>query len=180
MPEEQTPAVPAQESPAPTAPAVEAPPWGTDFDASKAWSLVQNLRADKEKLAQRPVLSDEQKQQLGEYNQLVQASKSDAQRLEEAARAAQSDAELARSETVRYKVAATYGISAEHFDLLGSGTEAEITARAERLAALVASKAPVPPTAAPSTRPVAQLRPGATPGEAETEDDVLYAQLFGK
>lgn len=175
---EETPAVPAQEPPAST-PAVETPPWGEDFDAQKAWSLVQNLRADKDKLAQRPALSDEQRQQLGEYDKLVQASKSDAQRLEEAARTAQSDADQARAEAVRYKAAATHGISAEHFDLLGSGTEAEITARAEKLAALVAAKATVPPTAPPSTRPVQQLRPGATPGEAETEDDVLYAQIFG-
>ena len=31
--------------------APETPPWGEDFNAERAWTLVQNLRADKDKLS---------------------------------------------------------------------------------------------------------------------------------
>lgn len=167
----------AQAAPEPQQPA-EAPPWGDDFDAEKAWKLVQNLRADKEKLASRPALTPEQQKQLDEYNRLVEASKSETQRLSEAAETARRDAETARAEAIRYKVAATHGLTADHFDLLGSGTEEEISARAEKIAALLSQQQPPTPTPLP-TRPVEQLRPGATPGEAESPDDVLYKQLFG-
>lgn len=175
---EPTPATPATPE-VPAAP-VDAPPWGEDFDPAKAWNLVQNLRADKEKLAQRPALTDEQKRQLSEYNSLVEASKTEAQRQAEAVETAKREAESARAEAIRYKAAATHGISAEHFDLLGSGTEEEITARAAKISALLAAQATTPPVTPPTTRPVEHLRPGATPGDAESEDDVLYAQLFGK
>jgi hypothetical protein len=159
--------------------AAEAPPWGDDFDPEKAWKLVQNLRADKEKLSSRPALTPQQQQQLDEYNRLVEASKSEAQRQQEALEAANREAETARAEAIRYRAAATHGLSAEHFDLLGSGTEEEVSARAEKIAALLAAQAGPAPATAPQTRPVEQLRPGATPGEAESADDVLYKQLFG-
>ena len=159
--------------------APETPPWGDDFDPEKAWKLVQNLRADKEKLASRPTLSPEQQQQLDEYNRLVEASKSEAQRQAEAVEAARREAEMTRAEAIRYKAAATHGIGAEHFDLLGTGTEEEVSARAEKIAALLAAQAGPAPATAPQTRPVEQMRPGATPGEAESADDVLYKQLFG-
>lgn len=72
----------------------DAPPWGEDFDAEKAWSLVQNLRADKEKLSHRPTLTDEQKQKLSEFDKLQEASKSE---LEKAQDAVKREAERATS-----------------------------------------------------------------------------------
>ena len=125
---------------------------------------------------------NELKPKAEQFTKLEEASKSEAQRLAEAAEAAKRDTESARSEAIRYKAAATHGISAEHFDLLGSGTEEEITARAEKIATLLAekAKAQTSPTGAPiPTRPVEQMRPGATPGQAESAEDVLYKQLFG-
>ncbi|HET6916600.1 MAG TPA: hypothetical protein VFH56_10975 [Acidimicrobiales bacterium] len=115
-----------------------------------------------------------------QFRALEEASKSEAQRLADAAETAKREAEAARSDAIRYKVAATHGIDAEHFDLLGSGTEEEISARAEKIAALIAAKAQAQATPTPlPTRPVEQMRPGATPGEAESAEDVLYKQLFG-
>lgn len=175
------PAAPAQE-PNPAAPAAT-PPWGTDFDAEKAWNLVQNLRADKDKLAARPVLTDEQKTQLAEYQKVVEASKTEAQRLADSAAAAQREAETAKAEAIRYKAAATHKIGAEHFDLLGTGTEDEVLARAEKVAALLTAQAavvpPVVPPTTPTTRPVEQLQPGATPAGAVDEDELVYQTLFG-
>jgi hypothetical protein len=176
------PAVPAQEPTAPPAPpaAPAAPPWGTDdqFDPAKAWSLIEGLRADKEKLSARPVLTPEQQQQLTEYQALVEASKTEAQRLAEATEAAKREAADAKADAARYKAAATYGISPEHFDLLGTGSEEEVAARAAKLAALLTPSVP-PAPGAPPTRPVEQLRPGATPAGQPNDDDVVYAALFG-
>jgi hypothetical protein len=181
MTEPQNPAVPAQA--APTAPADPAPPWGADFDPERAWKLVQDLRTDKERLAARPVLTPEQQQQLSEYNRLVEASKSETQRLTEQAAAAQRDAETAKSEALRWQAAATHGIPAEHFDLLGTGTADEITARAQKLGALLTAQAAAATTpavpGAPLTRPVEQLRPGASPAGAVDEDEQVYQALFG-
>jgi hypothetical protein len=175
------PTPPAQEPTTPPVPPVtapEAPPWGADFDAEKAWSLVQNLRADKEKLAQRPVLTPEQQKQLGEFNALVEASKTEAQRLADATELARREAAEAKAEAIRYKAAATHGIPAEHFDLLGSGSEEEVAARAAKIAALLPKGTPPPPPA-PGARPVEQLTPGATPANQPTDDELIYAKLFG-
>ena len=121
----------------------------------------------------------ELKPKAEQFDRLEEASKSEAQRLAEAAESAKRDAESARAEAIRYKAAATHGISVDHFDLLGSGTEEEISARAEKIAALLAAQAGPAAATKPPTRPVEHMRPGATPGEAESEDDVLYSKLFG-
>jgi hypothetical protein len=175
---------PVQEPPAAPAAPAAAPPWGADFDPERAWKLVQDLRADKEKLAARPTLTAEQQQQLTEYDRLVEAGKTEQQRLQEAATAAAQRAAQSEADAIRWKVAATHGIPAEDFDLLGSGTEEEITSRAQRIAAKnaaqVAAAAGTPPTTvipSPVTRPVAQMQPGATPAGAPTEDDMLLAAL---
>jgi hypothetical protein len=94
MPEEQQ---PGQEQGQQQQPA---PPWGDDFDAEKAWNLVQNLRADKEKLASRPVLDDDSKRKLAEYERLEQASKSELERKTEEVTRWQSEAEKWRTASV--------------------------------------------------------------------------------
>lgn len=176
-----TPAAPAQE---PTPPAAT-PPWGTEenFDPARAWTLIENLRAEKERLSARPALTPEQQTQLAEYNRLVEASQTEAERQANVVATANTRAETAEASAIRYKAAATYGVPAEHFDLLGSGTEEEVSARAEKirnlLAAQAAAAATTPPTTPPSTRPVEQLRPGATPGGTDSEDDAIYARLYG-
>lgn len=171
-PEQQTP------EPSEAQSSNETPPWGDDFDPARAWEKIQKANREAASLRQR-VMTPEQQQQLDEYNRLVEASKSEAQRQQEAVEQARRDAESARAEAVRYKAAATHGLSAEHFDLLGSGSEEEITARAAKIASLLAATQAAPPSTPPQTRPVEQLRPGATPGEAESPDEVLYKQLFG-
>jgi hypothetical protein len=97
MPEETLPAPPAPPAPPADPPA---PPWGDDFDAEKAWNLVQNLRADKEKLAQRPVLDDDARRKLSEYERLEQASKTELERKTEEVTRWQSEAEKWRAASV--------------------------------------------------------------------------------
>jgi hypothetical protein len=165
---------------APEAPAVTPPATQNENDLPQ-WAREAISKANREAANYRTQVA-ELKPQADQFRMLEEASKSEAQRLAEAAEAARRDADTFRSEAIRYKAAATFGIPAEHFDLLGTGTEDEISARAEKIRALLATPpaAPAAPAStAPQTRPVAQLRPGATPGEPQNEDDVLYQQLFG-
>lgn len=125
---------------------------------------------------------NELKPKADKFQELEEASKGEAQRLAEAAETARRDLESARAETIRYKAAATHGISADHFDLLGSGTEAEIEARAVKIRDMVAAhtaatQAATATTAPPVTRPVEQLRAGATPAGEVSEDDAILAKL---
>ena len=112
-PADAAPKAPPQE-PAAAAPAETpkttdaAPPWGDDpskFDPEKAWSLIQGLRADKERLSSR-VITDEQQARLSEYERLVEASKSDLERAQEAAQTQKARAEALLSRTVRSEVKA--------------------------------------------------------------------------
>jgi hypothetical protein len=86
----------------------EAPPWGDDanFDPKKAWNLIQGLKADKEKLSARPVLDDEAKQKLAEYDKIVQAQKTETQKAQEELQRWQTDAERWRGAAVASTVRA--------------------------------------------------------------------------
>jgi hypothetical protein len=167
-----TPAAPA------TAPAAE-PDQQQDIDSLPAWARESLSKANREAAQFRTQLR-ELEPVAAKARELEEAQKTEQQRQADALTAAQEAASKAQSEAVRYRVAAEHGISKDDFDLLGSGTEEEITARAVRIAERNAQIAALQgkPTAPGSERPVEQLRPGATPGEPKTEDDVLYAQLF--
>lgn len=82
------------------------PPWGDEFDAEKAWNLVQNLRNDNKKLSSREVLSADAKQKLAEYDKLVEASKSDLERLQDAVSAEKARADQLLTSAVESKVEA--------------------------------------------------------------------------
>lgn len=170
----ETPAIPAPEAAAPETP--QATP-EQDESTLPQWARDRLTKANREAAGYRTQVREleplAQKAQEAE-----EAQKTEQQRLTEQLSRAQQDAASAQAETVRYRVAATHGIGADDFDLLGSGTEEEIEARAVKIAAknaaaLAAGKAPG------SERPVEQLRPGATPGEPQSDDDVVYTSLFG-
>lgn len=63
--------------------------------------------------------------------------KSELERAQEAAEAAQRELAEARAESARLAVAAKHGIGADHLDLLTGDTEAEIEAKAVKLASLI-------------------------------------------
>jgi len=106
------------------------------------------------------------KAKAARFDELEQANKSEAERLAEEASTARADAEAARAELLRYRVAASHGITdAEDIDLFLTGRDEEtLTKQAERLAARSEeSTRPRPP------RPDAnQGRPGS--GPASTAD----------
>lgn len=187
---EQTPAQATQPVPPPPAATqpetpAETPPWGDDFDPDRAWGTIKNLR-EREKELSKNQLTPEQRKHLEEYQRLVEASQSDQERQERAIAEAQRTAETAQAQALRYEVALEHGLTKDDFELLGSGTKEELSARATYLAQLkaaataAASAQPAAPaTPTPGQRPVEQLRPGATPSAAVSEDDANYARLFG-
>ena len=148
-----------------------------DLDHWKRMSR-QNERAAKAALKE----STELKARLARLEDL---SKSEDQKL--ADRTAELDREAAalRSEVSRLRIAARYGIGEDDLDLLGSGDEDEIEARAKRVselsaAAAAASAAPAAPTAPPAgRRPVEALRPGATPADLPLNGDPIVDALKG-
>lgn len=101
-----TPAAPTAPEPAAAAPAPEAPPWGEDFDAEKAWKLVQNLRSDKETLSKREALTPDQKAKLDAYDKVLESQKTAEQKAQEAAAAAEKRAEALTTRAVKAEVKA--------------------------------------------------------------------------
>jgi len=126
--------------------------------------------------------------------ELEDAQKSEAQRLADATARAQREAEEAKADALRYRVAAAHQVGEDYFDLLGSGDEETLNGRGERLSDLIAAKneneqlktqiaelqAQIADGRAPMplSRPVASLRPGATPTAQESSADADYYALF--
>jgi hypothetical protein len=105
------------------------------------------------------------------------AQKTDAEKAAEALATAQKDAETARTEALRWRVAAKHGISDEDAETFLTGTDEDtITRQAERLAA-IGKTAPAGPRA-DLTQGSGREQPGSTP-----EGDFasfLTQQLTGK
>ncbi len=172
---------------------VVADPKPTDPKSTETPSFSQEqvnalLAEQKRKERERFAGYDDLKAKATEFDKLAEAQKTEQQRHAEAAAKAQKDADEARAETLRYKAAAEHGVGKDYFDLLGSGDEETITARAERVGSLVKENAqmkaelealragkPAPVTG----RPTEALKPGATPEQAKTEDDVIYERIYG-
>lgn len=108
------------------------PPWGDDFDAEKAWTLVQNLRGDKEKLQ-------------GEKDSLTAELTTERQAREDAEKAAK-DVDPEGKLTAAEKRAADaerslwteralrkHAIDEELVEFLSGDTEEAILAKAEKL-----------------------------------------------
>jgi multidrug efflux pump subunit AcrA (membrane-fusion protein) len=138
------------------------------------WQLAENRRLENERLrAERDRLAQEAEQRR-------QAELSESQRAQEAAQAAERRAQEAEAQALRYQIAAQFRIEPEDFDLLGSGSREEMENRAQRLSAHYAARqTPVPLPPPGSGRPVEDLRPGASPPDQPSEDDLVYERLYG-
>lgn len=116
--------------------------------------------------------------------EIEESQKSAEQKAADQAAQVQRDLAEARAETLRYKAAVTHRVSQDNFDLLGMGSEEEITARAQRVGLLEAAlserdqlRAELEALrgAASTPRPVDQLKPGAA---ASGVDDSYPAGWF--
>lgn len=98
------------------------------------------------------------------------AQKSDAEKAAEALATAQKDAESARTEALRWRVAAKHGISDEDAETFLTGTDEDtITRQAERLAA-IGSAAPAGPRA--------DLTQGAGREQPKGTPEAVFADWF--
>lgn len=182
-----TPETPAPvETPAPaTGAPVETP--AELGDAGKA--AIDRMKAERDE-ANRKVR--ELTPAAQELAALKEAQLTNEQRAAAQAATAERERDEARADGLRYKAAAKHGITEDtDLELLGSGDEAVIAARAERVgnllklaveneqlkAELEALKAGKP--APVSGRPTEALKPGATPEGSKTEDDLTYEALYG-
>lgn len=114
--------------------------------------------------------------------EIEESQKTEAQRQADAVARATREAAEARAEAARFKAAATHGIKPDYLDLLGSGDEETVSARAQRLAPLLAAAAEADALRAElealrqgkpgplASRPVADLKPGATPSDAPADE----------
>lgn len=169
--------------PAPTTPPTPAvpaaPPWGEDanFDASRAWSRIQNMQADNEKLKARNA-------ELAGFEQRVRemedAQKTELQRAQEAAAAAQKTAAEAQLALLRHRVAnrPDRQLPAVLVDVLRGSTEEELIAHADQLLAGITPTAP--PTAPVGTTPVSALRPTTLPNPPAPDINAQIAEARAK
>ena len=109
--------------------------------------------------------------------EIEDAAKTEQQRLEDRATAAERERDEARVELTRLRMAARYGITEDDLDLLGSGTDEEIEARAKRLAERLA---PHPAAPAVPGRPVeaTRLRSAAVDADAPAPDGNAWFRSF--
>lgn len=96
-----------------------------------------------------------------------EAAKDEKTKLTEAKEAAAQEAAEARSEAIRLRMAIKHGLTEDDLDLLGSGSEEEIEARALRVAELSKGQEPENNDRVPRER----LRPGAVPSAEPEETD---------
>ncbi|UYL87611.1 scaffolding protein [Arthrobacter phage VResidence] len=119
------------QTPAPEAkPEGEKAPWGDDFDAERAWKLVQNLRAERDDLKKKNTAYESERQAREDEG------KSELQKLQDRLDAAERTAKEKERELSLAKVLRKHPELEEFADLLTGDTEEELAAKAERLAAI--------------------------------------------
>jgi hypothetical protein len=115
--------------------------------------------------------------QLTEYQKYLDSQKTELERAQEEAQRSREELAQTRTMNARLMAAATYNLPPDLIDLLGSGSEEEIDARAKLLAERLATA--TPPPADPEsekraqpvqTRPVESLTAGGKPADEKPQD----------
>lgn len=119
------------------------------------------------------------RQAAQKYQEFEDTQKTELQRASDRASGLEKQLADLQSANARLMAAATHNIPPDLIDLLGAGTDEEISARAEALAERLKAAAPAPATA--SARPVESLTPGAAPSSAApTSPDAWIRQMAGR
>ena len=108
-------------------------PWGDDFDEAKAWTLIQNLRADKTRLTD-SLTTERQAREVADT--AAKSSDTDGK----IAAAAEKRATTAERSLYVERALRKHAIDEDLVDFLTGDTEEEILARAERLAKVSSPK----------------------------------------
>lgn len=161
---EQTPETPAPEAPeAAEQTQVEAPVQPDDnspeeqseaWDPERAKEKIRRINSENKQLRERAAQAEKQVESLPDL---------------------QRQTETLGSENLRLKVGYELGLPMNLAVRLQGSTRDELVTDAQSLVELVAPTKP----ALTSGRPVADLKPGATPEAYQNEDDANYARLFG-
>ncbi len=109
-----------------------------------------------------------------ELETIRESQKTEAQKIQDRADAAEKRANDAETELIRERIARRHHLDEDDLDLLGTGTEEQIEARAKKIAAKNAAAAGVTATAPPSGKPVESLRPGATSSDKDISPPDAY------
>lgn len=135
----------------------QTPPWGTaeEFDAEKAWNLIQGLRSDKDKLSTRATTAE------GRVKEFEDAKLSTEEKAARDLKDQQAAYAEMASENALLKAGIEHGLTADDLDLLRGLPADAIADRAAKLAARVGAG---PQKKTPLTaRPSEALRGGADP-----------------
>lgn len=173
----------AHEQPAPVAAAPETPKQ-EPAKPEQAFTQADVDRIVRERLNREGIA--DLKAKAAKYDEQAEASKTAEQKAAEALAKAQRDAETLTLTNLRLTAAVDHGVDKDHRDLIGGTTAEEVNASAERLGALLRDRAELASVKAelealktgkpaPSTVPVASLRPGAMPASDPIEDDAFPA-----
>lgn len=173
-------APPAAAQPAPASAEGEAEPTDWEAEATK-WKAMARQHENKH-LGALGFKSKDEIEQLRtsaqKYQEVEDAQKTEIQKATERAQNFEQKLADMQATNARLLAAASHNIPPELIDLLGSGTDEEINARAEVLAERLKPATPAP---APQ-RPVESLTPGAAPASsaADTTPDQWIRQLAGR
>lgn len=151
------------------------PPWGSDeeFDADKAWKLIENLRGDNDSL------KGERDELRGKVKDHEDASKSDQEKLQERATGAETDAKQAKADAARLRVALRKGLTETQAKRLVGETEEELEQDADDL--LESFRDAEGEQGSTPRRPRERLRPGAAPGaDPEPNDPAELAKSVSR
>lgn len=153
---EQEPVVPATDPTPPTDPPADPKPTDT----------VEFWKAQARENEKRAKANADAASRLAE---IEESQKTEAQRLTDAKTAAEAETATARTEALRWRIAAKHGISDEDADTFLTGTDEEsLTKQAERLTALAKT---AEPNTSPGPRPdLSQGSHSGTPSASPAQD----------
>lgn len=142
-----------------------------EFDAERAKAKIAKQNSEAKNLRTRV---KELEAYEAKVREIEEAQKSEAQKIQERADKAEQRAQAIEAELIRERIARRHKIDDDDLDLLGTGTEEQLEARAKKIAALKAAAAEREATAPPSDKPVEKLRPGATPSDVDIRGKDAY------
>lgn len=157
---------PGTDAPATDAPA-DAP---TDQPADEPQKPTETVEFWKQKAREQEKRAKENSSAAKRLAEIEEANKTEAQKTADALAAAQRDAETARAEALRYRIASKHQVSDEDAELFLTGTDEEtLTRQAQRLTERAAAQKKGGNTVA---------REGTNPTSAPNDEKTFVSELF--
>ncbi len=145
------------------------------YDKERALAKITKANSEAKGLRARVKELEAYEAKVREFEE---SQKSEADKIQERAAAAEKRASDAETLLAVERIARRHQISDDDMDLLGTGTEEQIEARAKKIAAKNAAAAGVSATAPPSEKPIEKLRPGATSSEKDLAPQDAYPSTW--